>query len=90
VILLASFRVSAAVPSPVPRADSCAVLTELVENDDGLILRYRPSSQGEFLLAPIHPPLIAFSDPSHLEPHLWKKHASEAELSFIATVEHHR
>jgi hypothetical protein len=34
----------------------CAVLAELVERDDGLILGYRPSSRGEFLLAPIHPP----------------------------------
>jgi hypothetical protein len=32
-------------------------LAELVERDDRLILGYRPSSRGEFLLAPIHPPL---------------------------------
>jgi hypothetical protein len=29
-----------------------------------LILGYRSSSRGEFLLAPIHPPLVAFSGPS--------------------------
>jgi hypothetical protein len=46
---------------------SCAVLAELVERDDGLILGYRPSSHEEFLLAPIHPPLVAFSGPSYSE-----------------------
>jgi hypothetical protein len=42
-------------------------LAELVERDDRLILGYRPNSQREFLLAPIHPPLVAFSGPS--KPH---------------------
>jgi hypothetical protein len=39
-------------------------LIELEEKGFGWDLGYRPSSKKEFLLAPIHPPLVAFSDPS--------------------------
>jgi hypothetical protein len=40
------------------------VLAELEERGIGLILGYRPSSYEKFLLAPIRPPLVAFSGPS--------------------------
>jgi hypothetical protein len=39
-------------------------LAELEERGVRLILGYRPSSLEEFWLALIHPPLVAFSDPS--------------------------
>jgi hypothetical protein len=52
VVLLAPFRVSAAVPSPVAKGRqlcySCAVLSELVESYIGLILGHRPNSGEEF------------------------------------------
>jgi hypothetical protein len=35
-----------------------------------LILEYRPSSRGEFLLAPIHPPPAAFFGPSDTDSQL--------------------
>jgi hypothetical protein len=43
---------------------SYSVLAELEEGGVGSISGYRPSSLKEFLLAPIHPPLVAFSGPS--------------------------
>jgi hypothetical protein len=39
-------------------------LAELEERGVGLILGYRPSSCEEFLLAPIHPPLVTLTGPS--------------------------
>jgi hypothetical protein len=46
------FPVSAAVPSPVPKADSLSIArrsySELEERGFGLILGYRPSSSEEF------------------------------------------
>jgi hypothetical protein len=47
VVLLALFRASDVVPSPVPKADSLSIArrsAELEEMDFGLILGYRPSS----------------------------------------------
>jgi hypothetical protein len=45
-------------------SNSYMALTELEEMRVESILGYRPSSLDDFLLAPIHPPLIALYGPS--------------------------
>jgi hypothetical protein len=48
VVLLVTFRVSAVVLDPVPRADSCAILAEFKERGVRFDLGYRPRSVDEF------------------------------------------
>jgi hypothetical protein len=63
-MILLRFRFSNPVLRTSNFSNSYVALTALEERRVGSILVYRSSSLDDFLLAPIHPPLIALSGPS--------------------------